>query len=179
MIPGFVITWLTFPGVIVHELAHALFCRLFGLKIYAVCYFRFSTGFGQPAGYVIHEPSQKAWQDLFVGIGPFFVNTIVGSVIAAPAAIPFFRFHSGDPLDYLLIWLGVSIAMHSFPSTGDASSIWQSIGAKETPMMTKVFGTPIVGIIYLGALGSIFWLDLLYGIAVAGLLPGILITLLA
>lgn len=26
-------------------------------------------------------------------------------------------------LDYFMIWLGVSIAMHSFPSTGDAKSI--------------------------------------------------------
>ncbi|AIE84204.1 metalloprotease family protein [Fimbriimonas ginsengisoli] len=179
MIPGFIITWLTFPGVIVHELAHALFCRLFGLDIYAVQYFQFSTGFGQPAGYVIHRRAKHAWQDTLVGIGPFFVNTILGAVIAAPAAIPVLKFHGGDVLDWLLMWLGVSIAMHSFPSTGDAASIWSSVTDKETPIWTKALGIPIVGVIYLGALASIFWLDLLYGVAVAGFLPGLLVNLLA
>ncbi|MEZ0327416.1 MAG: DUF3267 domain-containing protein [Fimbriimonas sp.] len=179
MIPGFIITWFTFPGVIVHELAHALFCRLFGVNIYAVCYFRFATGFGQPAGYVIHEPSQKPWHDVLIGIGPFFVNTILGALIAMPGAIPVLQFGSGDALDWLIMWLGVSIAMHSFPSTGDAASIWQTVKSEGTPFHTKLWAVPLVGLIYAGAVGSMFWLDLIYGIAVAGLLPKLIVDLLA
>ena len=179
MIPGFIITWITFPGVIVHELAHALFCRLFGLKIYEVKYFIFSTGFGKPAGYVMHERSKKPWQDMVVGIGPFFVNTIMGAVIAAPAAIPVLQFHGGDALDYFLIWLGVSIAMHAFPSTGDAAGIWHAVKSPETPLWSKILGAPLVGLIYIGALGSMFWLDALYGIGVAGLLPRLIVKLFA
>lgn len=178
MIPGFLITWVTFPGVIVHELAHAIFCRLFGLAIYEVSYFRFTTGFGQPAGYVVHQRAEKPWQDLMVSIGPFFVNTIVGAVIAMPAAIPF-RLGGADVLDLFLMWLGVSVAMHSFPSTGDAKSAWGSLSRKETPIFTKIIGYPVIGLIYVGALGSMFWLDALYGIAVAGFLPNIIVKLLA
>jgi len=33
MIPGFIITWLTFPGVIIHEFAHKFFCSLTGTKV--------------------------------------------------------------------------------------------------------------------------------------------------
>ena len=179
MIPGFIITFLTFPGVIVHELAHALFCKFLGVKIYEVKYFQFAVGRGQPAGYVVHEPSGHAWRNALVGIGPFFVNTIVGAVIAAPAAIPVLQFESRDILDLFLIWLGVSIAMHSFPSTGDAAVIWHSVTQKETPIWTKAIGYPVVGIIYLGALGSVFWLDVLYGLFIAGWLPHQIVQWLA
>lgn len=44
-IPGQLIAALTFPGVIVHEMAHQLFCRLFRVAVLDVCYFRFG-----PAG---------------------------------------------------------------------------------------------------------------------------------
>ena len=179
MIPGFLITWVTFPGVIVHELAHALFCRLFGIGIYQVVYFQFATHRGQPSGYVVHQPAKHAWQDVIVGIGPFFINSILGAVIAGPATIPVFQFHSGDVLDYFLIWLGVSIAMHAFPSTGDAKSIWQTVTSPGTPTWTKIIGEPIVGLIYLGALASMFWADVLYGIAIAGFLPGLIVKMLA
>jgi hypothetical protein len=179
MIPGFLITWVTFPGVIVHELAHAIFCKLFGLKIFEVKYFQFATGFGQPAGYVVHGRSQHAWQDIFVSVGPFFINTIVGAVIAAPAAMPILQFHGGDAIDWVLMWLGVSIAMHAFPSTGDAKSIWHTITAPNVPVLFKAIGIPVIGLIYIGALGSMFWLDVLYGIAVAGFLPNLIIKALA
>lgn len=179
MIPGFLIAWVTFPGVIVHELAHALFCRAFGLKIYAVCYFRFSTGFRQPSGFVIHERSKNPWQDMVVAVGPFFVNTVVGAVLAAPAAIPLFRFGSGDLLDYFMAWLGLSVAMHAFPSTVDAKSVWDSVVKGDASPALKVVGVPVVGLVYVGALLSVFWIDLVYGIAVAGLLPNLLVKLLA
>lgn len=179
MIPGFLITWLTFPGVIVHELAHAIFCRWFGMDVYEVKYFQFTTGFGRPAGYVMHARSKHPWQDLMVSIGPFFVNTILGAVIAAPAAIPVLKFQSGDLLDLFLMWLGVSIAMHAFPSTGDAKSAWGSLSSPETPGWTKVIGYPVVGLIYVGALASMFWLDLLYGIFVAGVIPNLIVKVLA
>jgi hypothetical protein len=46
-------------------------------------------------------------------------------------------------------------------------------------LTTRLIATPIVGLIGLGALGSFFWLDLFYGVAVAMLLPRLLIALLA
>jgi hypothetical protein len=64
--------------------------------------------------------------------------------------------------------------MHSFPSTGDARSIWSAIQRSNSPVVVKVVGTPLVGLIYLGAFGSMVWLDLFYGIAVVITLPELL-----
>ena len=173
LIPGLLISLLTFPGVIVHEFAHQLFCRLARVAVIDVCYFQI----GNPAGYVTHEIPQKTSQHVLIGIGPFFVNTILGAIIALPAAIPILKFGSGSILDYFLIWLGVSIAMHSFPSTGDAESIWEAIKSDQTPTWLRLCTVPLVGLIYICALGSMVWLDFFYGIAVAMFIPNILIRL--
>jgi hypothetical protein len=45
-IPGQLISLLSFPGIIVHEFAHLIFCRLRKVAILDVCYFRFDN----PAG---------------------------------------------------------------------------------------------------------------------------------
>lgn len=174
MIPGFIISILTFPGVIVHEIAHQLFCRWARVAVFEVVYFRL----GNPAGYVVHEIPKKAWQHILIGIGPFIVNTVIGAVIAAPAAIQVIKFQTGGPLEYLIIWLGVSIAMHSFPSTGDAKGIWDAVKSQDTSMATKILATPIVAIIYLCAVGSVMWLDLFYGLAVAMLIPNLIVKCL-
>ena len=158
-----------------HELAHQLFCRLFKVPVFEVVYFQMSN----PAGYVVHEVPKSKWQTILISIGPFFVNTIIGGLVALPASLPVFKFDNAGPLDYLLIYLGVSIAMHAFPSTGDANVIWETIKQKETPLWLKIIGFPVVGLIYIGSVGSFFWLDLLYGMAIAIGLPNLIISLLA
>ncbi len=175
MIPGILISIVTFPGVIVHELAHLLFCKLFRVAVYDVCYFRV----GNPSGYVVHEHPRTPLQSIFISIGPFLVNTILGAIIALPAAIPVLKFDSGDIFDYVLIWLGVSIAMHSFPSTGDAKSLWASVTSPQTPFGYKIMAAPICLVIFAGAIGSFFWLDLGYGVVVALALPELVAKLLA
>src|SRR5215204_4714963 len=162
-LPGILITVVTFPGVIVHELAHQLFGRLYKIPVFKVVYFQAQN----PAGYVIHDVPANKFQSVMISIGPFFINTILGALIALPASLPVLHFgHAASPLDAVLIYLGVSISMHAFPSTGDAAAIWQSVNEGGTPLWVKIIAYPVVGLIYLGALGSFFWLDLVYGIAV-------------
>jgi hypothetical protein len=173
-IPGILITVLSFPGVIVHELAHQLFCRLYKVPVFEVVYFRA----GNPAGYVLHEKPNNKWHSVMISIGPFIVNTVVGALIALPAALPVFKFDNANILDYALIYLGVSIAMHAFPSTGDASVIWENMKESQTPIWVKLISYPIVGLIYIGSLGSFFWLDVLYGVGIAIGLPNLIIALL-
>jgi hypothetical protein len=164
MIPSFIITWLTFPGVIVHELAHKLFCHWTGTPVLQVCYFRF----GNPAGFVIHEKPGSVWKHILIGIGPLFVNSALGLAIGLLALM--FK-QKAEPAFFGLMWLAISVAMHSFPSTGDAKSIWAAIWDKEAPVLAKIVGTPLVGAIVLGAIGSFFWLDLLYGVGIAMGIP--------
>jgi len=171
IIPGFIITWITFPGVMVHEFAHKLFCQWTNTKVLQVCCFRF----GNPAGFVVHEPPTNVWKHVFIGIGPLFVNTVLGFAIGL-LTIPMKDATNevGSFFLIIVLWLAISIAMHSFPSTGDAKSIWSAIWRKDSPATAKVLGTPLVGLIYLGAVGSIFWLDLIYGIGVVVGIPMLL-----
>lgn len=179
LIPGFLISIITFPGVIVHEIAHQLFCRICRVAVLDVCYLRL----GNPAGYVVHEHPKSSYQHILIGIGPFILNTIIGALIALPAAIPILnfgnKFGSGNLVDYFLIWVGISIAMHSFPSIGDAQSLWNVVKEKETPLLAKVFIAPIVLLIYIGAAGSVAWLDFFYGVAVATFIPNLIVHILA
>ena len=114
-----------------------------------------------------------------IAIGPFLFNTIVGGLIALPASLPVFEYHNANPFDYLLIYLGVSIAMHAFPSTGDANVIMANIKEDGTPFLAKIIGYPLIGLIYVGSFGSMLWLDVLYGVGVAVGLPKLIIWILA
>ncbi len=172
-VPGFLITLITFPGVIVHELAHQLCCRWLKVPVFKVVYFKM----GNPAGYVLHEVPDSQFKSVVIGMGPFIFNTIIGALIALPAALPVFTFHNATPLDYILVYLGVSIAMHAFPSTGDAKTILKAVKSEGTPLWVKVLAYPLVALIYAGSIGSFFWLDLLYGIGVAVGLPNLIIYL--
>lgn len=178
IIPGILISILTFPGVAVHELAHQIFCWICRIPVYEVKYFQMKN----PCGYVLHEPSSNPWKNLLTGLGPFFVNTFSGILITLPAYANVFGYGSNPSpfirlCSYLLYWLGVSILMHAFPSTGDAKSLITNVlKNKEVNFLAKAVTAPFIGLIYLGALGSMFWLDLAYGISISMLLPQLIST---
>lgn len=175
-IPGNIISFLTFPGVIVHEIAHQLFCRICRVAVLDVKYYAIGKN---PAGYVVHEIPKKLSHQVLIAVGPFFVNSIIGVLIAMTAIVPVFNFASGTLLDYFMIWLGVSIAMHSFPSVGDAKSILEALKTMDSPFALKLLLYPIIGLIYIGSYGSIVWLDLLYGVGISLLIPNLIISIMA
>lgn len=176
IIPGFLIAAMTFPGVIVHEFAHQLFCRLFGVPVYDVVYFQMKN----PSGYVAHEPTEKPLASFMISVGPFIVNTLLGMLIVFPAAVELFRFEVYQNLLVLLLgWLGISILMHAFPSTGDAKVMVQAILKNpDVNLAVKVVTAPVIGLVYLGALGSMMWLDLIYAVFMAMVLPNLVLLLI-
>jgi len=167
-IPGWLVAMVTFPGVIVHEAAHMLFCRLRGVAVFEVCFFRV----GNPAGYVVHDEIKDFNSAFLVAVGPFFVNSLLCVVLCFPALWPIRVFDVMDPLSYLLIWLGVSIGMHAFPSTGDANGLWHyaKIAVKQRHPLA-ILSFPIVVLCYVAHVLSFFWFDALYGIGLGVGLP--------
>lgn len=167
-IPGWLIAMVTFPGVIVHEAAHMLFCRLRGVAILDVCFFRV----GNPAGYVVHEPIEDFTTAFLVDVGPFFLNSLLGMVFCFPAFVPVRIFDRMDPLLFLMLWLGISIGMHAFPSNQDATALWQhaKVAAKRLNPLA-ILSLPLVLLIYIANLLSIIWFDALYGFAIGLGLP--------
>lgn len=182
IIPGALIAIVTFPGVIVHELAHQWFCRLMRVPVYEVKYFQAK----RPNGYVMHESSDRPLANFLICVGPFLVNTLIGAVMLVPGAMLVTEFGGVDfssgwqaILLGISLWFGISILMHAFPSTGDAKVLVSNIlKNKDVPLILRVLVAPVIGLIYLGALGSFFWLDLVYAIAIVFLLPKALIAIL-
>jgi len=158
MLPGWLISLLTFPGVIAHEFGHKLFCKQFQVPVFKVCYFRF----GNPAGYVIHgEPGSFA-QSFFIVVGPFIVNNIL-AIAAFVVASP--QITSYGITQVIFGWLGCSFAMNSFPSKGDAKNLWAMTKQYAfRNFFSVVIGLPFVIIIYVANLLSLIWFDLIWAV---------------
>ena len=63
---------ITFPGVIMHQIAYRFFADLCKVPVYEVRYFQAED----PCGFVIHAPINKLSHAYLITLGPFFVNTI-------------------------------------------------------------------------------------------------------
>jgi Putative zincin peptidase len=173
IIPGFLIALVTFPGVIVHEASHLFFCKLRRVAVFDVCYFRI----GNPSGYVIHENPNNFTSSFLIAVGPFIINSLLCVLFCFPALVPVRMFGKEDFICYFLIWLGISIGMHAFPSTQDANVLWQQ--AKKSASLFNplaILSFPLVGLIYLANLLRMLWLDYLYGIGLGFVLPEFLLN---
>lgn len=171
-IPGQLVALATFPGVIIHETAHMWFCKLRGVAVLDVCFFRV----GNPAGYVAHEEIENFTTAFLVSVGPFIVNSLLCMFICFPAFIPMRIFGVADILSYFLLWLGISIGMHAFPSTGDGYALYQHAKkAASSGSVLAILSFPVVVLIYLANIGSVFWLDYLYGLGIGLGLPALIL----
>lgn len=167
-IPSWLISIVTFPGVVVHEAAHLLFCRLEKLAVFEVCYFRF----GNPAGYVVHETTDNFKSMFMVGMGPFFLNSALCVLFCSAAFMPVWELDVADPLAYFLYWLGLSIGMHAFPSTQDMAGLWRLMPREAKRFnLLAILSYPIVGLVYVLNFARVIWADLGYGIAIGVLGP--------
>lgn len=167
-IPGWLVSIVTFPGVIVHEAAHMLFCKLRGVVVVEVCFFRV----GNPAGYVVHEETEDFNTTFLICVGPLLVNSLLCIVFCFPSLMPIQVFGQGDILDIALIWLGVSIGMHAFPSNQDAQVLWEQAGqAARRLNVLALLSFPLVILVFIANVLSFFWFDTLYGIALGIFLP--------
>lgn len=169
-----IVALLTFPGVVVHEVAELLFCRWLGVAVLDVCYFRF----GNPAGYVIPEPSLGVRELLWIGLGPLFVNSLLGALIAFPSVFPALEFGTSSVGGYILAWLGISIVTQALPSAETANALWHALRLHKTSLWMRWLATPLVRFICLVTSGRFVGADLVYGVAVVAAPPAALWFLL-
>ncbi len=159
---GLLLTLVTFPGVIVHEFAHKKACDYADVPVLETCYFRVGT----PAGYVRHLEPERYRESFIISVAPFFVNSVVGFGLLVGYAILEAGMAGGEgtlgSASTLFLWLGISIGAHSFPSTGDANTLWNRSRAERKESPVVLLGVPIVVLIYLANLLSRFYLDFLY-----------------
>ncbi|GAB7019314.1 DUF3267 domain-containing protein [Halostagnicola bangensis] len=172
---GFFFSLLTAPGVVVHEFAHKKACDLMGVPVVDVAYFRLGT----PAGYVQHGEPDRYWQSFVISVAPFLLNTAIAfclfvgfAAVVLSSGIP----EVGASLDLSLTttetvvvalvlgWLGFSVGVQAFPSTGDAKTLWNRSLSEWRRSPIVLLGIPFVIVIYVANLLSWFFLDVLYAV---------------
>lgn len=173
-IPSQIVALLTFPGVVAHEVVEQLFCRWLGVAVLDVCYFRF----GNPPGYVTLEPKLPMRQSLWIVLGPFFVNSLLGALVAFPAVLPALEFRVSSVQGYVLAWLGISIAAHALPNRENAAILWHMVRSVPYSIGTRLLATPVAGLLYIASAGRIIGLDLLYGATLVVAPPALLLYIL-
>ena len=138
------------PGIVFHEMGHKIFCDIFGVKVHRVCYFSFKD----PPGFVIHDPAKSFTQTFFITVGPFIFNTLLATLFAIFSV----------QYSLILAWLSIATAAHSFPSPGDAKSLWKETTRHITKNLLAIVGFPIALLIMGVNLLRSYWIDLVYGI---------------
>ncbi len=153
-----ILSIITFPGVIFHELAHQIFCYLTGVKVFKVRYIRL----GNPPGYVVHAEPTRFFQAFFIDVAPFILNSVL--------AILFFIWARFSNYYLLFIWLAVSAGMHCFPSREDAKNLLRITNRKILRFnFLAIVGYPVVLIIYIFNYLRVIWFDLIYVVILYGL----------
>ncbi|PCJ22003.1 MAG: hypothetical protein COA96_14985 [SAR86 cluster bacterium] len=160
MIPGVIISILTFPGVIIHEWAHKKFCDWFDVPVHEIKYF----SFGSPAGYVIHETTDDYNATFWISVGPFIINTFVALLFGLIAGF----LYDNPYILYFFGWLSISVGMHSFPSTHDVKNILEAsknrIKTEGNPL--HYLSYPLVLIVQIANLLKFFWIDLAWAVLI-------------
>lgn len=179
MIPGFLIGWATFPGVIVHEFAHKKACEWRGIPVRDVNYFTLSGG-----GYVTHSAPRKFSDTLAISAAPFVVNTVIAFILYAFA----FLLYEGSgvgagivPGEYANLfslgigWLALSIGWHAIPSFGDAGNIWNGVTENWRSSNLALFSIPLVILFYVGNVLAFVWFDAIYSVGIGALAYGLIL----
>ncbi|MCU4743893.1 DUF3267 domain-containing protein [Natronoglomus mannanivorans] len=166
---GFVLALFSLPGVVVHEFAHKKACDWIGVPVVDVVYFRFEN----PPGYVRHVEPDRYRASFVISVAPFLVNTVVALAAFAGLAWLVHSIETGSleaasrkgvVAAAVLCWVGTSVGVHAFPSTGDANTLWTRARAEWLRSPVVILGLPFVVLIYVANLLSRLYLDTLYAI---------------
>lgn len=170
-----ILSYITFPGIVMHEFSHAQACRWMGIRVIKTCYLRL----GNPMGYVLHERPAYSFQHIMVAVAPFFISSLTAMAVSSAACV----FSAGTFLpeyhDMALsagLWLGFSFALHAFPSRGDADALWDEVLDHNVSLCAKLLLLPVVGLIRLAGAGSAHWLDILFAVLVVAIPPVMLLS---
>lgn len=163
MLIGLLIRILTIPGVILDALINRIICNYLKIEVYEVNYFTI-TGEHRP---VVHEQPAEYSKTFGIAILPFLIMSSI-SIVLFYVGLKFFPDNQ-----FLFIWLGVSIAAHSFPDTEIGDLLWKnSVAEVKNSNYLALIGFPLVAIIYIARMLHFFWLDVIYGVLLYFLVKG-------
>jgi len=159
-------------GVAIHELSHLLFCYLTGIKVFEIKLFQLK----RTAGYVKHQEPRYFIQSFFITLGPFILGNIVSFLLFIFAVSSFGNLTNqisiwDIAIIIVAIWLAISIAIHCFPSPGDANVLLYETNKrvlKDFNLFLLPF-YPFIGVIKLINFLRRYYLDFIYALFLFGL----------
>lgn len=131
------------PGVIIHELSHALFCVFSGVKIYKMRLFSLNKR-NKIAGFVTHAEPDSFLQNFFITFGPFLINSFITLFLFSLIKAPYLVWQNT-----FFLWLGLTIGLQAIPSTGDAKSLVSTANRRILRNPLILIAYPFVFLIYL------------------------------
>ncbi len=177
LIPGFLISLLTFPGIIAQEIAIKLFCDLCGIEVYDVCYFKVSS----PSGYVAHGPVPDLKSRFMVTLGPMILCSVLCSILCVPFTSGYRVGLDSSAVSWLsifLLWVGISTGMHAFPSHEGLNSLVDHMKKEKQGFnLLYLLALPWVLLMRIGIFLKVLWFDAIYAIILAAV-PSFFIGLL-
>jgi len=102
--------YLLFPGIIIHELAHAFACVILNVPIKKIKWV------GKDGGYVVHENS-KSYKIIIIALFPFLFNILVSLIFAR-----LFILNEDIFVKLLSVWLASSALFFCVPSSQDTDN---------------------------------------------------------
>lgn len=114
-------------GVIVHEAAHRLMCKIFGVKVKETQYFKVERRriqgreYANIGGYVKTEEVSSIITGLFLGVAPLIVNGLLVALLYYYNPVWMETEYYG-----LLIYLGIALALGARPSKTDLTLMWHA-----------------------------------------------------
>lgn len=179
VIPGWLIALITFPGIILHEFSHKLFCNWTNTPVVEVCYLNFkriktnTSDNYAPMGYVIHEQPKTLIASFLITIGPLIVNSTMAVLCGVIVAL-YSMIYRNYLVLFGLTWVGLSLGVHSFPSEVDAQSYYSQVKNKKVNIILHFIALLFVWIIQLANWCRFLWFDVIYAIILMSF-PGVII----
>jgi hypothetical protein len=132
--------YIFFPGVVFHELAHALMSTLLGARVVGGRYW------GKQNAAIVHE-EVPGLRGFLISMAPFYVGSIVALafVYLAQRNVVYL----GNPVaifqSLFLYWLGMSAAYHCFPSLKDVNNARYELSSWYSKALSFALG-PLSGV---------------------------------
>lgn len=172
-IPGEFIALATFPGVIIHEIAHRFFCDITNVGVYKIYYF---IPFSQTAGCVLHEPTKSLWRALLISTGPLIINSLVCMLLTIPYGITLYlgtTFALTNPNTHflkfiglmILTWIGYSAGFNAIPSNQDMNGLSELAQSRITKCCLSIF------INIIAFFNIHFFIQAFYALAIGQIIP--------
>lgn len=174
-IPGQLLSLLTFPGVIMHEISHRFMCDIFEVPVYRAFYF---IPFSKQAGAVFHERVYNFGQHLVIAMAPLLFNTLFCMLFTLPlAASQYIMSNSfaevGTSVSHygtlysILWWVGISMGANAFPSNHDIEQV------RNVAPQSMSIGLLTSIVQFLNFL-RVVWISFLYAYGVSLVLPALI-----